>query len=792
MARLSSPIEKIKDHYEIVVIGSGYGGGITASRLARAGRAVCLLERGKEFQPGEYPDTEAEAVREVQVDLPHMHTGSRTGLFDLRMNEDINVFLGCGLGGTSLVNANVSLQADARIFQLPEWPAEFRNNPQLLDQFYDRAREMLKPTPYPDRERPNEHPPLLKLNALEKSAHYLHENFYRPPINVTFDEPPDGVNHVGVEQHSCVGCGDCMSGCNYRAKNTTLMNYLPDAFNHGAQIFTQISVRYLERRDDRWLVHYQLMNTGRDKFDAPTMFLTADIVVLSAGTLGSTEILLRSKQRGLPLSDCVGTEFTGNGDVLAFAYNCDEEINGIGFGHHPPVENGREREKVGPCITGIIDLRDKPELLDGFVIEEGSIAGAFAGFLPKLFAIASAKMGVDTDAGILDMIRERERELISLTRGAYHGAMRNTQTFLVMAQDDDKGRLYLEDDRLRIEWKGVGMQPIFQKVNAKLQQATVPLGGTYLKDPVTNKIMGEDLITVHPLGGCVMADDAAQGVVNHKGQVFAKVQGTTVYDSLYVTDGSVIPRPLGVNPLLTISAVSERCVQLLAQDRGWQFNYELPSRPQHVNAEPKLGVRFSESMVGFFSQAVTDDGADAYQRGWAAGEEAGSKFQFILTIISDDLDKTVSDVNYISPMLGSVIAPVLSAQPLTVTEGKFNYFLVEREQVETKRMQYKMQLTSVEGQTFYFSGFKTIHDDAGVDSWSDTTTLYITVHEGADEAGRVLGKGILRIPVASFLRQMTTMQVTNARGLVERYEAMLKFGRFFGGQLLDTYGGNMI
>ena len=132
MARLSSPIEQLKSHYQIVVIGSGYGGGITASRMARAGQEVCVLERGKEFQPGdfdkdhnlikhgEYPDTEAEALREVQVDLPKLHTGSRTGLYDLRVNDDISVFVGCGLGGTSLLNANVALQADERVFQLPE------------------------------------------------------------------------------------------------------------------------------------------------------------------------------------------------------------------------------------------------------------------------------------------------------------------------------------------------------------------------------------------------------------------------------------------------------------------------------------------------------------------------------------------------------------------------------------------------------------------------------------------------------------------------------------------------
>jgi cholesterol oxidase len=805
MARLSSPIERLKSHYKIVIVGSGYGGGITASRMARAGQEVCILERGKEFQPGdfdsnhqlikpgEYPDTEAEALREVQVDLPKLHTGSRTGLYDMRVNDDISVFVGCGLGGTSLLNANVALEADRRVFQLSEWPSEFRNNPNVLDDDYVHARDMLKPSPYPDETRPSEFPPLAKLNALKKSADYLQEPFYRPSINVNFETLQDNVNHVGVEQHPCVGCGDCMTGCNYRAKNTVIMNYLPDAKNHGAEFFTQVSVRYLSRRDDRWLVHYQLLNTGRDKFDAPTMFVSADIVVLAAGSLGSTEILLRSRNNGsLNLSSQVGEHFTGNGDFLAFAYNCDEEINGIGFGHRPPVANGIKREKVGPCITGIIDLRYKEPVEEGYVIEEGSIAGAFSGLLPGLLSTASALLGKDTDSGVRDTVKERAREVESLVRGAYHGSVHNTQTFLTMAHDDNKGQLRLEDDRLRIHWPNVGKQPIFKKVADKQQQAAAALGGTYLKNPVTNKITGEDLVTVHPLGGCVMADSAETGAVNHKGQVFSGPQGTAVYDSLYVSDGSVIPRPLGVNPLLTISAVAERCAVLMAQDHGFKFEYDLPSKPQGVTAPLKLGVRFSESMSGYFSTSVIDDADDAYKRGSDQGRADGSPFQFILTIISDDLERTITDANYVSPMLGSVLAPALSTQALTVTEGQFNYFLLDRDRVETKRMQYKMKISSVEGKTYFFYGFKVIHDDPGVDSWSDTTTLYTTVFEGENEKARVLGKGILRIPIASFMRQMTTMQVTNAKGLAERWQAMLKFGRFFGGQLVDTYGANLV
>jgi len=354
MPRLSSPIENIQDHYTIVVIGSGYGGGIAASRMARAGQSVCILERGKEFQPGEYPDTEAEALREMQVRTSESTSGSRTGLYDFVVGNGISVFVGCGLGGTSLINANVSLEAEPRVFQDSRWPEQVRQDlSTLVQQGYRRAREMLKPLPFPAS-----FPSLPKMEALEKSAQYLEQNFYRTPINVTFENK---TNHVGVLQNACTMCGDCVTGCNYGAKNTTLMNYLPDARNFGAEIFTQVSVRYIERRGGNWLVHYRLLPEGREDFTASDKILRADIVMLGAGTLGSTEILLRSKAQGLPLSDRLGESFSGNGDVLGFSYNGDQEVNGIGFGHRKPGEI----PPVGPCITGCIDLRHQPRLQDG-------------------------------------------------------------------------------------------------------------------------------------------------------------------------------------------------------------------------------------------------------------------------------------------------------------------------------------------------------------------------------------------------------------------------------------------
>ena len=232
---------------------------------------------------------------------------------------------------------------------------------------------------------------------------------------------------------------------------------------------------------------------------------------------------------------------------------------------------------------------------------------------------------MDTDATAPDFLRERKQELESLACGPYFGAVKNTQTYLVMTHDDGAGRMVLKDDRLRIDWPGVGLQSIFTKVSERLEQSTRPLGGIYLKNPLWSEHTKHSLTTVHPLGGCIMAADAQRGVVNHKGQVFSKSQGTEVYDNLYVTDGSVIPRPLGVNPLLTISAVAERCCALMAQDRGWQINYQLPSKPTFTAPPLRTGMRFTETMRGFFSTQVKDD----FQKGRDQGKKDNSPFELL-------------------------------------------------------------------------------------------------------------------------------------------------------------------
>jgi len=431
MRRVSKPLSQLSDRYDAVVVGSGYGGGIAASRLARMGYRVALLERGEERLPGEFPASPTSAIRESQVQTAEGRVGRPTALFDLHAGKDINVLVGCGLGGTSLINANVALHADPRLFDDPVWPAEIRGDGDLATG-YARALTMLKPLPYPDDGET--WPTLNKLEAMKKAAPTFGVELTRPPINVSF---ATGFNPAGVWQPACNLCGDCCSGCNTGAKSTTQMNYLPDAAAFGAEIFCGVRVRSVSARSGGgWNVHYIPQALGREGFTAEEPIVSADIVVLAAGTLGSTEILLRSKARGLALSDQVGSGFSGNGDVLAFGYNNDVPIDGIGFGEDSPSYNHAtdRRRPVGPCIAGLIDLRaagaGAADVERGMVIEEGSIPGGIGSFMPAVMAGAAAAFGTDTDTG--DYFSEKARELESMVRGPYHGAVNHTQTFLVM------------------------------------------------------------------------------------------------------------------------------------------------------------------------------------------------------------------------------------------------------------------------------------------------------------------------------------------------------------------------
>ncbi|GJJ74664.1 cholesterol oxidase [Entomortierella parvispora] len=581
--RISSPLTKLKSHYDAIVVGSGYGASIAASRLARAGRRVCILERGEERWPGEYPEDTLKAASEVQFNGESGHEGKRTGLYEIHKNKDQWAFVACGLGGTSLLNANTALKPEPRLWDDKSWPEEVTQDRALLDQSFQHAYDMLQPNPYPE-----DWPVLPKLATLEQQAKGAgaHDKFVRPPITVHFE---DALNPAGVFQKKSTLTGNDTTGVNDWSKNTTLMNYIPDAWNHGAEIFTCCNVVRVEKAKkklqsgagaaEQYVVYFEWQEESREGFllehgaSIAPMFVTADIVVLGAGALGSSEILLRSNKCGLPTSDQLGKHFSGNGDFLAFSYNGETLVNGVSMGDEDPksFEN-----KVGPVITGLIDYRDTPNVMDGYVVEEGAIPAQAALFLRTIYQVmsdtSSKSLKTAENLSFQEKVNRNARELSSYVAGVYRGAMANTQTFLVMSHDDARGELSLKEDRIRIAWPGVGSSRNFSRLDRLLEPLAEAVRGTYVRDPLT-AATEEAVVTVHPIGGCSMARSGAEGVINHKGQVFTG-QGTEVYEGLYVMDGAVMPMSLGVNPFLTISALAERAVALLARDRGWTIKYD--------------------------------------------------------------------------------------------------------------------------------------------------------------------------------------------------------------------------
>ena len=523
--------------YDVVVIGSGYGGGVAASRLARAGASVCVIERGREFLTGEFPSRLPELRRELQINGGKLRSGSRTGLFDFRLGTDIHVLVGCGLGGGSLINAGVALRPEPRVLAHAAWPDAVRDDG-LLDIGFRRAAAMLRPIRYGDAAS------LTKYRALEVASACFGVSPVAAPVAVSFEA---NINQAGVEQAACTLCGDCCSGCNVGAKNTIAMTYLPDAFAHGAEMFTELTVSHIEKEGSGWRVTFLPTADA----DAAPRTVDAKSVVLAAGTLGSTEILLRSRERGLGVSDRLGDGFSANGDIIAFALGSETKVNAVGVGH-PSKFDG---DSVGACVTGQIELPDPDNFERGLTIQEGVLPSALAPLLPVFFVSGGRLLSAAQ----------------SLVKGVYQGPLAHLHTFFVVSHDEASGRIRLDKGRAKIDWPNVADQGVYARVDAALTKVAETVGARYIKSPLATTASGTKPATAHPLGGCGMGEDAATGVVNHKCQVFDG-KGGSVHVGLYVCDGSIIPRSIGVNPLLTITALAERAMIHFARDHNLGFD----------------------------------------------------------------------------------------------------------------------------------------------------------------------------------------------------------------------------
>lgn len=579
--------ENRRPHYDFVVVGSGYGGAITAARLAAAtanGKklSVCILERGKEWPVGSFPADFDDIVASQRSSLNPL------GLYELLNYEDIAVIKGSGLGGTSLINANVAIVPDEWVFRGLDWPANL--NLQTLAPYYQRAKAVLAATAHPRAQQ------LGKVQAMNRRAVQIGATADALDIAVNFDI--DGPNAHGVMQKPCIDCGDCVTGCNVSAKNTLAMNYLPMAKNAGAEIFTRAKVEWLEKRPEGgWRIHGKHV---RSALDSRSFNMTADHIVLAAGAINSTEILLRSEMHGLKVSPQLGAGFSGNGDFFGIAYNGDHQTDVLGFGNQP--NSPWAQYAPGPTIVSCIRYNSAAAPEHSISIQDLSFPDGYVGAARVGFTLLR---GTDTDTG--DEAAERARVLRDVLAGAPRRpdcALNHSMLYLCMGFDDAKGSIIFEtpfferDGRVRIHWDDAGRQLVFTRINEELRRHARAQGAAFVENPIWTVFNLRRLITAHPLGGCPVGDDPMQGAVDEYGRVFAN--DGSVHEGLFVADGALLPSALGVNPFLTISALAER----IAEKKIDQLNgTPYPERARAVavsDPDPLEVVQWSQAELDRF------------------------------------------------------------------------------------------------------------------------------------------------------------------------------------------------
>lgn len=542
MPRLSAQPESRLGPYDAIVVGSGYGGSVSACRLARAGLKVCVLERGREFRAGDFPTSPRAMLRELRYE-DRWSFGPRHALFTFRAGTELHVITASGVGGGSLVNAAIALRPDRQALARRGWPRDLLDDPQF-DADVERAERMLGVAVPSDV---TTHP---RFAALSRAATALNASAAPLPTAISF---APRINEANVMQYACRRCGDCWSGCNVGAKNTLALTYLPDAVNHGADIFAGCGVRHVAKAPDgMWRVHVEVSNPDNPRQPPHDLMVSAPLVVLAAGTIGTTEILLRSRSRGLAVSDRLGTGFSANGDDLAFLGGLDEPVHAVAVGH--PPRTSAANPPPGPNCAGQITIADAG---DGapLLLQDGTMSTMMA----RLAPLSAALRGRMIQAAA--MVRD----------GPYAGRRARTQTFYCVGHDAGAGTIALENDRPFVSWPGLAQDACYKRIHAVMEQLAGALGASRAMNPFSSPLLGGKKVTVHPLGGCGIGTSAADGVVDHRGRVFdPDATGSAVHPGLYVCDGAVMPGSLGVNPLLTITAFAERAMRLLAQERGWQ------------------------------------------------------------------------------------------------------------------------------------------------------------------------------------------------------------------------------
>ena len=596
------------EHFDAVVIGSGFGGSVMTYRLAQAGLKVCLLERGKAYPPNSFPRAPQDLGKNFWDPSKGLY-----GMFNLWSFKGSGAVVSSGLGGGSLIYANILIRKDEKWFINESADKKCYENWVVtraqLDPHYDRVEKMMNVQKYPLHHAPyNETQKTLamreaaaKVNCKDSQCEWIplnlavsfksrqvsspdEDNPQNPPIiGASIVEEYENIHAVNagrpMPRSTCRLCGECDIGCNFGSKNTLDYTYITAAIHQTqpAEVRTLCEVKFIEP-DPKNPKGYQVSYIVHDPECPPDKKLkatdaadacehiTCDYLILSAGTFGTPYLLLKmKKQAKLPhLNDeTLGSRYSVNGDLLSFIVKAKK-----------PNEQGKMipralNSSFGPVITSAIrfgdDLDGNGKQGRGFYVEDGgnpylmnwlSEISGIGGYFRRLVHFVRLnlmyRLGISHDADLGSEIAELIGDGIT---------SKSSMPVLTMGRDCPDGRLFLSDEYLDCDWSVKGSQDYYDRVERELHRIAEALNAKYEDNPAFRWNFHQ-VLTAHPLGGCPMGKDERDGVVNACGEVFN-------YPNLFVADGSVMPGPVGPNPSLTIAALADRFAEhIIARHKG--------------------------------------------------------------------------------------------------------------------------------------------------------------------------------------------------------------------------------
>ncbi|WOC11297.1 GMC family oxidoreductase [Gordonia sp. MP11Mi] len=534
--------------FDVLIIGSGFGGSVSALRLVEKGYRVGVIEAGRRFEDDQFAKTSWRLNKFVWA--PKL---GLMGIQRVHILKDVMILAGAGVGGGSLNYANTLYKPPTPFFTDPQWNHVTDWEAELTPH-YEQARRMLGVVTNPTVTNSDR---IMKEVADDMG---VGDTFGPTPVGVFFGAKTGGdgapgervadpyFGGAGPERTACTECGACMTGCRVGAKNTLLKNYLGLAERNGATIIDRTTVDRLERRpDESWVVSTH-GSSSWGPFGARRRQFTAGQVIVAAGTFNTQKIMHRAKQSTLPdVSDAMGVLTRTNSESIlgaqAKSYDASRDFSegvAITSSFHPTSNTHIEPVRYGKGSNAMAYLQTM--LTDG-----GSIANRFGQLVKQI---------VKDPFGLVRLLFVRkwsQRTVIALVMQNNNNSLttfvRKRGPFKYVTSRQGIG----EPNPTWIPEGNEATRRLADKLPGGLA------GGTW--GDIANMPL-----TAHYLGGCVISDDPATGVIDPYHRVWN-------YPTLHITDGAAITANLGVNPSLSISAQAERAMSF------WPNKGEEDARP---------------------------------------------------------------------------------------------------------------------------------------------------------------------------------------------------------------------